>query len=169
MKKFLFYTLVNSLLVSCSSHLTYSKQVDQFSTVVQERDGLKLSGYKVEEKKITALFISAKHVGVDEARRNMVGLVRRLNASLRLPEEECFDQENLNLKILFQESDKSFVIEGFIAQVMLKRNKLLFYIWDQKTESLIKVYQEDFDESFGKAYGYQAKEGFRPFSSWESL
>lgn len=154
------------MLLACHHTQTNSEKVSDYAKVAFECEGVVLKGFRVDEKSVMCLFVSHKHAGLDEARRVMVGLTRRLLTHLHCDE---IKEENLTLKILFQELDETPVIEGYISEVLLRKNRLQFFIWDSINHGAKRIFQEDFEDSFGHAYGYEARNGFRPFSSWESL
>lgn len=149
--------LIFLLLSSCSGPKTFNEYVIHFQPIAQQKEALILEGTKeVGLEKKAVLFTSPKHVGIDEARRLLVWAVHTFLETLEL------ESEKLIFGIQFKESDGSLVGEGFIAEVTLRKDKIHYYLFENG--SRVKVFVEEFEEAFPKAFGEAPLEGFRPFS-----
>lgn len=144
--------LVFLLFFSCSGPKTFSDYIVKFQKVAQQKEGLVLQGIKEDEK--AALFASPKHVGIDEARRLLIWAVYTFRAMR--------DYEPLIFGIQFKEADGTLVKEGFIAEVTLKQDKIHYYILENGAR--VRIFVEEYEEAFPKAFGEPPLEGFRPFS-----
>lgn len=110
---------------------------------MQEKECLQL--IEIEPGKIT--FLSSRRVGIGEARRMIVRMVRSLRQT---------GNEPGMVRIMFQESDKMrkfHYITGFIAEAVYMNGEICYGMIGNNLQC---VHREDFDVAEGRAYGYPA-------------
>lgn len=155
------YLLMILLLAGCSSKVSVEKRMDKFCRSVWDNERLTLVGYKETQEfgynAFTALFVSYKHIGIDEARRMIMALKIKLEAAVE-------QDYQFVIGIEYKEMGSPFMPADYMGKVVLKKDKIRFYVCDQAPDKFKLIFEEEVEHAFGHAFGYPAKEGFAPFS-----
>ena len=101
----------------------------------------------VECKDDKIIFVSFRKVGIGEARRHIVRMVRSLEKEGLCPSI---------IRIMFKQPDKKNelrYVRGYIAEVVYCDNQIYYAMMGN---ILQQVQREDYDDAVGKAVGYPA-------------
>lgn len=128
------------MLFSCTSELSVTKKLESLSQLAFKQGGLYVSKYEVDEEGFLIYFLSSKHVDIYESRRMMLALFYHV-------EDLGLSEQRKLISLSFEEE------EGYISEVILRRDRLYFYVYDDMKKCSVMVYEEPLEGAFDRSFG----------------
>lgn len=115
------------------------------------------SFYGGDIKKLDLSFALNKNLNIQEARKLIIKGSQILIASMNNNEEIRqylhhfpFDSTDLNYSIRFEENNYLFVSSEYVARVLVANGKVYYSVFNPKTDSLERIYEESYEEALEK-------------------